>query len=394
MKRYLLIAATILLIATVSVGYWLFSQDDREEQAHYEQGETELVISNLANATLTLYKSGKNLSDTTRVAGFDGKSIWLKPGNYFLRTDDGGRTMFVSVPLTGYRCGPDDDGSFLVTIRPIPKTFPPRLSNSLPGFIYIPSGNFLLGDRQNPREPHYVWLTGYFVAPFEVTNGEFREFLDASDGYIDSSNWTEEGQRWRTTIMSHATALLNPTDTDYKRFGQLNQPVGLVTWYEANAFCKWMSRKYADHKWQFSLPTDAEWEKAARGPDNFDYALSMFISDAEVTLYNWRKNPDNPLPVFGIEATPALFKPNRFGLYHMTGNVVEWTQSTDRPFNREHPYVDDERNHDGAVGLRTARGGSWYSAAISYMYIPYRDSFQPEHSTRDIGFRIVARALP
>ncbi|MEO8167269.1 MAG: SUMF1/EgtB/PvdO family nonheme iron enzyme, partial [bacterium] len=85
---------------------------------------------------------------------------------------------------------------------------------------------------------------------------------------------------------------------------------------------------------------------------------------------------------------------NRFGLYHMTGNVVEWTQSTDRPFNRDHPYVDDERNHDNATGLRTARGGSWYSAATSYMYIPYRDSFQPEHSTQDIGFRVAVRALP
>ncbi len=394
MKRYLLIAATILFLAIVSVGYWLFSQDDRNEQLRYEQGETELVISNLANATLTLFKAGKNLSDTTRVADFNGKSIWLKPGNYFLRTDDGGRTMFVPVPLTGYRCGPDDDGSFLVTIRPIPKTFPPRLLTSLPEFVYIPSGNFLMGDRQNPREPHYVWLTGYFMAPFEVTNEEFRNFLTAFDGYNDDANWTEQGRHWKSTIKSHATALLKPDDAEHKRFGLPDQPVALVTWYEANAFCKWLSRKYAGRKWQFSLPTDAEWEKAARGPDNFDFALSMFISDAEVKLYNWKKNPGDARPVFGIEATPALYRPNRYGLYHMTGNVVEWTQSTDRPFNREHPYVDDDRNHDGAGGLRTARGGSWYSAAISYMCIPYRDSFQPEHSTHDIGFRLVARWLP
>ncbi len=400
MKRYLLAGSAIFFLAIVSVGYWLFSQDDRNEQLRYEQGETELVIANLANSTLTLYKAGKNLYDTSRIPEFSGKSIWLKPGNYFLRSDDGSRTTFMPVPLTGYRCGPDKDGSFLVTIRPMPayglaeKAFPPRLVNSLAEFVYIPSGNFLLGDRQNPREPHYIWLTGYFVAPFEVTNAEFREFLNASDGYNDAAHWTEQGRHWKSAIKSHVTALLRPTDTDYTRFGQPDQPVALVTWFEANAFCRWMSGKYADRKWQFSLPTDAEWEKAARGPDNFDYALSMFISDAEVKFYNWKKNPDAPVPVFGIEATRAVYQPNRYGLYHMTGNVVEWTQSTDRPFNREHPYVDDDRNHDNATGLRTARGGSWYSAAISYMYIPYRDSFQPEHSTQDIGFRVVAKALP
>lgn len=394
MKRYLLIAATILFLAIVSVGYWLFSQDDRNEQLRYEQGETELVISNLANSTLTLYKAGKNLSDTSRLLEFTGKNIWLKPGNYFLRSDDGGRTTFIPVPLTGYRCGPDNDGSFLATTRPLAKEFPPYLLKSIPEFVFIPSGNFLLGDRQNPREPHYVWLTSYFIAPFEITNEEFREFLTTSNGYNDPSNWTEEGKRWQRMSQSHSTALLKPHDADYERFGQPDQPVAWVTWYEANAFCKWLSRRYADRKWQFSLPTDAEWEKAARGPDNFDYALSMFISDAEVKLYNWKKNPDNPVPVFGIEATRAMFQPNRYGLYHMTGNVVEWAQSTDRPFNREHPYVDDNRNHDETAGLRTARGGSWYSAAISYMYIPYRDSFQPEHSTQDIGFRVVARLLP
>jgi len=394
MKRYLIVAAALLFLTMIFVGYWLLSQDDRNEELRYKQGETELVVSNLANSNLTLYKAGKNLSDTSRVKEFTGKNVWLRPGNYFLRSDESGRTTFIPVPLTSYRCGPDKDGSFLVTIRPMLKVFPPRLSNSLPEFMYIPSGNFLLGDRQNPRETHYIWLTGYFIAPFEVTNGEFREFLNAFDGYSDAGNWTAQGRRWKSTIKSHTTALLKPTDVDYKRFGLPDQPVTWVTWYEANAFCHWMSRKFAHIKWQFSLPTDAEWEKAARGPDNLDYALSMTISDAEEELYNWRKGPDSPAPVFGIKATLSLFSPNRFGLYHMTGNVVEWTQSIDRPFNREHPYIDDERNHDNATGLRTARGGSWYSAATSYMYIPYRDSFQPEHSTQDIGFRVVARLLP
>lgn len=394
MKHKLLGAAAVMFLTAGILGYWIFRRDDFQEQTRYERGETELIIANLSNASLTLYRAGRNLLDTVRVEPFDGNSIWLMPGNYFLRSVESGRVAFHPIALTGYRCGPDEDGSFLVTIRPLPKEFPPCLLGNIPEFIYIPSGYFLMGDRQNPREPHYVWLTSYFIAPFEVTNEEFRGFIAALDGYNDPANWTEQGKRWLHASKSQSTAMLKPHDPDYERFGQPDQPVVWVTWFEANAFCMWMSRKLADRKWQFSLPTDAEWEKAARGPDSFDYALSMSISDAEVELYNWRKNPDAAVSVFGIEATRRVFQPNRFGLYHMTGNVAEWTQSTDIPFNREHPFINDERNHDDAQGKRTARGGSWYSAATSYLYIPYRDSFQPEHSTQDIGFRIVARALP
>ena len=61
---------------------------------------------------------------------------------------------------------------------------------------------------------------------------------------------------------------------------------------------------------------------------------------------------------------------------------------------RDHPFADDERNHDDTPGVRSVRGGSWYSASIAYLYIPYRDSFQPEHSNQELGFRVVAKALP
>ncbi|MCI0690908.1 formylglycine-generating enzyme family protein [candidate division KSB1 bacterium] len=110
--------------------------------------------------------------------------------------------------------------------------------------------------------------------------------------------------------------------------------------------------------------------------------------------YFWKKNPDAVVTVVGIQDSYSAYRPNRSGLYHVTGNVVEWTQSINRAYNRERPYVDDDRNHDDTAGLRVARGGSWYSASIAILYIPYRDAFQPEHSTQDIGFRIVAKLLP
>lgn len=397
-KKIHLLTLTVLGALSLAGLLLVRSSAEREaaEQLHYEREETELIVSPLPHSSLQLFKAGKNLGDTARVASFNGERMWLGRGNYFLQVEHERQKYFLPIPLTSYRSGPEEDGAFVVTVRPAPLEKPPRLLASLPEFVSIASGNFLFGDRLNPREPHYVWLTGYFIAPFEVSNAEFREFLHDPAGYVDDWNWSESGRKWKAENLSQATARLQPGDAEYERFGQSDQPVVWVNWFEAFAFCKWLTQKIGAGKWQFSLPTEAEWEKAARGPDNFDYGLSMFISDAEIPLYNWKKNPDAPVTVVGANASPALYQPNRFGLYHMSGNVVEWTQSLHLPFSKRHPYSDHDRmRHEaGQPGLRVARGGSWYSASVALLSVAYRDAFQPEHSSQDIGFRLIAKRLP
>ena len=96
----------------------------------------------------------------------------------------------------------------------------------------------------------------------------------------------------------------------------------------------------------------------------------------------------------GVTATGERYNPNRYGLYHMTGNVSEWTQSVMKPYGRDDPWREDGRNHDTAAGPRVCRGGSWYSASVATMKIAYRDTFQPHHSSQDVGFRVAARILP
>jgi formylglycine-generating enzyme required for sulfatase activity len=171
-------------------------------------------------------------------------------------------------------------------------------------------------------------------------------------------------------------------------------PVVQSNWFEANAYCHWLTRVYGQGKWIFALPSETEWEKAARGPDNFDYGLGMMISDNEVRLYNWKKNPTAITTVFGFEESRSSYQPNRYGLFHMSGNVAEWTQSIYRSYNQEHPYEDDDRNRDSTAGLRVVRGGSWYSASTAILYLSYRETFQPEVSAPYLGFRVVARRLP
>ena len=394
MKKLFAVGGVTLAISGVVLGLFYLRSNDRSERQRYEREETEAVISNISGAHLTLLKAGKNLEDAM-VVNSTGDRFWLPRGNYFLKVERFGRTLYYPVPITAYRSGPDKDGTFGITIRPPEADVPHGLLPDLPDYQFIPSGNFLFGDGQRPQEPHYVWLGSFYVSPFEVTNAEFREFLIDPRGYADNTNWTEAGRKWKAANRSNSTALLKPEDAEYRRFGQPDLPVVQVNWFEANAFCHWLTKTWGRGAWIFALPTEAEWEKAARGPDNFDYGLGTNISDNEAGLYNWRKNPGAEITVVGLAETKSRYMPNRYGLYHMTGNVTEWTLSIYRSYSRQNPYVDDDdRNHDDVSGERVLRGGSWYTASIAVLYIPYRENFRPEVQTPYLGFRVVARPVP
>ena len=397
-KNLVLFAAALLLIAVGAAFFFVyqFVESERAEQIHYERDETELVVANTTNANLTLFRAGNKLDDAQAVPDFNGERMWLTKGNYFLRAEQNGKTSFYPVPIQGYRSGTEKDDSFSVTIRPIPDIEPPTVLSDSPKFVFIPSGSFLMGDRQNPTEPHYVWTQGYFVAPFEVSNAEFRQFLEATDGYQNSENWTTQGKDWKAKNPSQVSARLSESDAEFKRFGQPDQPVTSVNWFEAVAFCHWLTKKFGEaNRLIYALPSEAEWEKAARGPDSFDYPLGQTISDAETKLYNWRKNPGAEVTVIGIKESAGNFTPNRYGIYHLGGNVVEWTQTLRRSYNRENPYADDDdRNREDLPGVRVVRGGSWYSATNGVLSIAYRENFPPEVSHNDLGFRLIVRPLP
>jgi formylglycine-generating enzyme required for sulfatase activity len=395
MKKWYLIAGALVGVLSAGAVVWVrMTAEERAEALRFERQETQLLVSNLPGARVRLYLAGKRLENAAEMAPWPAAGQWLPPGSYFLKVSQAEGEFYYPAPLTGYRRGPDRGGSLAITVRPAPPETPPRPPGGEADFVYIPSGHFLIGDRQNPREPHYVWLTGYFISAWEVSNAEFKAFRDDPAGYADGENWTAAGCAWRQENRCNATALLTPSDRDFRRFGLPDQPVVLVTWFEAGAYCRWLTRKIGGAKWVFALPTDAEWEKAARGPDNFEYGLSATVSDNEVALYNWKKNPDAPVSVVGRGPSLGVYGPNRYGLYHISGNVAEWTQSLFLPFSQRSPYREEQRNRDDASGQRTVRGGSWYSASIALLHLAYRDAFQPEHRGNDVGFRIVARPRP
>src|SRR5688500_18719142 len=169
MKKFFLAGgAAIVIIAVVAALLYLRSNDCYDSLLDARE-ETELILSNIPGAHLTPYTAGKDLQHAEAVRSVDSDRTWLSKANYFLKAAHGVRSFFYPVPILGYRGGPDESGTFNVTIR-LPGTDSPH--GSLPelrDYVFIPSGNFLFGHRHNPQEPHYVWLGCSFINPTHGT---------------------------------------------------------------------------------------------------------------------------------------------------------------------------------------------------------------------------------
>jgi formylglycine-generating enzyme required for sulfatase activity len=263
-----------------------FIEADRIDQLHYERDEGHLLIVNTTGSVVSLFRAGRNLDEAAAMNDFNRSNEWLPAGSYFLKTEDRGSEVYYPITIRGYGQGSEEDGSLAVTIRPLPLDRPEELIPGSGRFLPIPSGPFLFGDRANPTGPHFVWTQGFFIGQFEVSNAGYKSFLDAADGYRDDANWSGDGRAWRNYNVSSASARLEARDAEFERFGKSDQPVTDVSWFEATAYCRWLTRRFGGGRWIYSLPTEAEWEKAARGPDGFDYPLGQFLSDAETRLYN------------------------------------------------------------------------------------------------------------
>lgn len=206
-------------------------------------------------------------------------------------------------------------------------------------------------EQENERPRHRVWLDRFGIARFPITNGEYKGFL-------------EETQKppppfWRDPM-----------------FSDENQPVVGLTWDEAAAYCQWLSKKTEK---LFRLPTEAEWERAARG-------------GRDGMLYPWGNElPSEKCfigcdPQTGGPAKVGANEPNDFGLFDMSENVHEWCADYyDYNYYRYSP----ERNPPGPSNgqRRASRGGSWRHR-IKFSRCAARSSLPPSFKYSDYGFRV------
>jgi formylglycine-generating enzyme required for sulfatase activity len=184
------------------------------------------------------------------------------------------------------------------------------------------------------------------------------------------------------------------------------QPVVRVSWDEATAFSRWLSGKSG---MRFSLPTEAQWEYAARAGTltplsygGLDADFSKFANVADATIRNlayegWRpRSPDIAARDARFDdralvtANVGTYQPNPWGLCDMHGNAAEWTRTALRPY----PYRDDDgRNDPAATGLKAVRGGSWFDRPVRCRSA-FRLGYEPYQKVFNVGFRVACDDAP
>ena len=227
--------------------------------------------------------------------------------------------------------------------------------------VLVPAGEFTMGRTKvtdddstgmrplalrDDRPAHTVFLDAHYIDAYEVTQEQYESFVEAA-GRHPPYHWLE----------------VSAPD------GKGNHPVHNVDWEDAKTYCEWQDKR---------LPTEAEWEQAARGGlEGKDYPWGDDSPTKDQARYN---TPTGPGPV-------GRFKPNALSVYDMAGGVAEWCSDW---FERTYYETSPPKNPQGPPeGMyKVIRGGSW-SDGPRRITVFFRNWVRPNQSTPNIGFRCV-----
>ncbi|MCP4711128.1 MAG: SUMF1/EgtB/PvdO family nonheme iron enzyme [Planctomycetes bacterium] len=284
---------------------------------------------------------------------------------------------------------------------------------SLPGsgeFAHIPAGIFFMGDHNNTppyEDPHPVKLDDFYMGIHEVTNLKYCEFLNSAYGlstiFVNDNQVHAAGGNEVLCYLSpkpESSQIVFNTSTFIVISGRTDHPMSSVTWYGAVAYCNWRSQQqgyetcYNLSTWEcnftkngYRLPTEAEWEYAARG--GHYYYLYPWGSDTliDYTMLNYDSN--NPM---GFSDTPyttpvGSYTAYGFGLHDIAGNVCEWCHDwwSDTYYNTS-PI--DNPTGPTSGEYRVFRGG-YYLSNYNNCYIWLRYGIFPNRIRKHYGFRLV-----
>lgn len=269
-------------------------------------------------------------------------------------------------------------GDLFVSVNPKPPLAETIIGDDGAEMVLIPAGEFLMGsdddeayDDQKPV--HQVYVDAFYMDKYPVTNAQYKKFLDANP------QWCKDGLL--PAEYAYSDYLL-AWDENTHPTGKGDHPVTSVSWYAAMAYARWAGKR---------LPTEAEWEKAARGGlVGMKYPWGNTIDE---NLANYDGNIGDTTPV-------DRYMPNRYGLYDMSGNVWEWClDAYDKTFYASAPHRNPVAG--GQVGNeftsvksnRVLRGGSWLNSASS-LRVAGRFRNAPTVTIVNGGFRCARAVTP
>ncbi len=272
------------------------------------------------------------------------------------------------------------------------------------GFLFceIPAGEFLMGNTNetdsmsdNDEAPQFTYNkinSNYFISRYPVTNAQFDLFVNDPQGYGNNAWWTKAGLEWR----KNRTA----PPKQGGAFDLPNHPVVNISWYESQAFTRWLDKKIKDSgfklqvwkgniveslnlgkdKWQIRLPTEAEWEKAARGTDGLRYPWGNEITPDHANYSDTNLNATSAVGAFPLGT-------NHYGPLDMSGNVWEWcmTQWTEDGYNS---YELSENHNVEGDSRRVVRGGAFNNDDFD-VRCAFRVGNYPDYFYGYRGFRVV-----
>jgi len=220
------------------------------------------------------------------------------------------------------------------------------LSSALPVMVVIPAGEFTMGSdtgRSDEKPAHKVYLAEYFIDKYEITNAQYAECVAAGKCSV-------------------------PKCDEYKKAAKVNHPVVCVDWTQAKSYCEFAGKR---------LPTEAEWEKAARGTDGRTYPWGNVYPNIE--LLNYGGHVGDTMEVGSYPKGVSSY-----GVMDMAGNVWEWTSSQYKgyPYNK-----DDGRENLLSDNSKVGRGGSWEHIEVNLVSASARLNPDPTLVNNISGFR-------
>lgn len=221
----------------------------------------------------------------------------------------------------------------------------------------VKGGEFLMGSnnhKDDEKPQHKVSVDDYWMSTFEITWDQYELFLDRQIDTFGLKDLDGEVAIDIDAISSASTPYIDMS----QGMGKKGYPVVNITQHAALTFCKWLSAKTGKF---YRLPTEAEWEYAARAGSTSSYYFGD--NPAELNLYAWyQDNSEGKYQKVGAK------QPNKFGLYDMHGNVSEWTMDQYAPDTYAHRLGKTNNNpciKPTKLYPRTVRGGSWMDLGIA-----------------------------
>jgi len=255
--------------------------------------------------------------------------------------------------------------------------------------VYVPAGEFLMGspegvgdDDEHPQ--HIVYLESFYIDQMEVTNTMFSEFVVKTNYQTDAEKAGKSygfvGNDW---LLVSGVNWKHPYGPSSDIGGLDNHPVIHVSWNDAKAYCEWAGKR---------LPTEAEWEKGARGTSGATYPwgndppAGNLVNFADInTNFDWSVNSvddgykfTSPVGTYPDGASP-------YNLLDVSGNVWEWVADW---YDKDYYSQSPNRNPQGPVTgtVRVMRGGAW-DDLIAGIRTSYRAAYSQTNTNGDTGFR-------